>query len=110
LHWPPGFALDDDGAIADTSGEADILDFNGDEIAGAQFAIDRQIEQGEVSWFARHFESDTDRPDLLWFQRSFLTPKLAISALAISLGFDLYRHGCVSCRPRLLGIRLRTSH
>jgi hypothetical protein len=42
LHGPPGLALDDDGTIADTSAHTDILDLDGNKIAGTQFAVDRR--------------------------------------------------------------------
>jgi hypothetical protein len=78
LHWPPGLALDDDRTIANSSAEADIVDLDDNEIAGTQFAIDRQIEQGKVPRCGRHFKSDPDGPDLFWLQRTLLAFQMAI--------------------------------
>jgi hypothetical protein len=109
LHWPPGFALDDDGTIANSSAEADILDLDGDKIAGTQFAVDRQIEQGKIPRLGRHFKSDPDGPDLFRLQGTLLAFHMAIWIRTASFCFDLYRHGRISYRPRLLSIRLRSS-
>src|SRR5690242_20790081 len=43
-----------------------ILDLDGDNVAAAQFAVDRQIEHGEVSGAALDHQSGPDGPDVLW--------------------------------------------
>src|SRR5689334_17865094 len=44
----------------------DILDLDGDNVAAAQFAVDRQIEHGEVSSAALDHQPGPNGPDVLW--------------------------------------------
>jgi hypothetical protein len=48
------------------------------EIASAQLAVNGQVEQGQVSQSIRQLQANTDRPDVLQLQRSFLTDDLAL--------------------------------
>src|SRR5262252_19471 len=43
-----------------------VLDLDGDNVAAAQLAVDRQIEHGEVSGAALDHQSGPNGPDVLW--------------------------------------------
>src|SRR6516164_7314050 len=45
------------------------------EIAAPEFAVDREVEQGEVAGAALHLEPDPDRPHVLRLQRALLSNK-----------------------------------
>jgi hypothetical protein len=49
LDWPIGLLLHDNGAIPDASARDYIADPDFDDVAAAQFAVDREIEQRSVA-------------------------------------------------------------
>ena len=52
-------------AVTDPTADADIVDLQPHEIAAPEFAVDREVEQGEVAGSALHLEPDPDRPHVL---------------------------------------------
>ena len=68
----PVFLLNDGRAVTDPTADADILDLQPHEIATPKFAVDREVEQGEVAGSALHLEPDPDRPHVLRLQRALL--------------------------------------
>jgi len=54
-----------------------IANLQPDEVAAPELAIDRKIENDEVSHIAVEFKPGPDRPDLLHFQSWLLTGQLA---------------------------------
>ena len=62
-------------AVADPTADADIVDLQPHEIAAPEFAVDREVEQGEVAGSALHLEPDPDRPHVLRLQRALLPNK-----------------------------------
>src|SRR5205823_10095966 len=61
-----------------------------DEVAGAQLAVDTQIEKGKLAQPALHLQANSDCPDLLQLERGFLTDRLALVPclpMGLSTGF-----------------------
>src|SRR5215467_8051274 len=75
LHWPARFLLNDGRAVTDSTADADIVDLEPHEIAAPEFAVDREVEQGEVPGSALHLKPDPDRPHVLRLQRALLPNK-----------------------------------
>src|SRR5215472_7821607 len=67
--------LNDGCAVTDPTADADIVDLQPHEIAAPEFAVDREVEQGEVAGSALHLEPDPDRPHVLRLQRALLSHK-----------------------------------
>jgi hypothetical protein len=55
-----------------------VADLQFDQVAAAQLAVDRQVEQGQVARLPLQFKADSDRPDLLRLQRRLLTDNLSL--------------------------------
>src|SRR5215471_1020960 len=75
LHRPARLLLTDGRAVTNPSADADIIDLQLHEIATPEFAVDREVEQGEVAGSALHLEPDPDRPHVLGLQRALLPNK-----------------------------------
>lgn len=67
------FALQNRCAFSDLARGYNISDLHFDQIATAKLAVDGQIEQHEIAMVLGQFQSNSDRPDMLWLQRAFLT-------------------------------------
>src|SRR5262250_64668 len=72
LHRPARLLLNDGRAVTDPTADADIVDLQPHEIAASEFAVDREVEQGEVTGSALYLEPNPDRPHVLGFQRALL--------------------------------------
>lgn len=77
LNRSTGFLLDDHRANSDFLRYIKVADFDLDEIAAAQLAIDRQIEERSVSQTSLPIEKEAYRPYLSRFQRAFRSDFLA---------------------------------
>jgi hypothetical protein len=66
LNWPACLSLDDRHAVSDGSSHDEIGHFQSNKIAPAKFAVDREVEQHEVTLFPGEFEPRTNCPDLSW--------------------------------------------
>src|ERR1017187_7668181 len=77
LHRPLGFRLHDNRARRDSIAVGDITDAQLHEIAAAQFAVERQIEQREFALAITNFEANPNRPNVPEFERHFLPNQLA---------------------------------
>ncbi len=75
LHRPVSLALDDRDAVADPVSDNEFGNLQTDEITAAQLAVDRKVEQRQISEITGEFEPGADGPDLLWEQRTFLPNK-----------------------------------
>src|ERR1700730_551172 len=62
----PGLLQSDRGQIDRISARRNILDFEGDDIAATQFAVDRQIEHRQVARPSPDLQLGRDRPDVFW--------------------------------------------
>ena len=66
----------------------DVADLQGDEIASPKLAVDAQVKEREISHPPFHLQADTQRPDVLHFERCLLpddlalVPRLAVSGAA----------------------------
>ena len=61
-----GFLLHDHRPLQGLVAVGDIPDFELDEVAAAQFAVDREIEQREVARAPFELQLCADRPDLAY--------------------------------------------
>ena len=92
LDRPARLFLDDCCAFAQSSADAYIVNSQAGEVAAPKFAVNRQIEHGEVAFARLNLEPGPDVPDLLWFERSFLTnessfiPSLMLTGWMLGLG------------------------
>src|SRR5215813_3905574 len=77
LHRPARLLLNDGCAVTDPTADADIIDLQPHEIAAPEFAVNCEVEQGEVAGSALDLESDPDRPHVLRLQRALLSNKAA---------------------------------
>src|SRR5262249_19423314 len=57
---------------------ADIADAQLHQIAGAQLAVDAQVEQRHLPGAVLHLQAGPDRPDFLGFERGLLPDELAL--------------------------------
>jgi hypothetical protein len=71
-------ALPDRSAVHRITTRRRIVDANGDNATAAQFAVDRQVEQGEVPLMPLDLQLRPDRPDMAGPQRRLGTDKLAL--------------------------------
>ena len=66
-------------AVMDPTADTDIVDLQPHEIAPSEFAVDREVEQGEVAGAALHLESELDRPHVLSGRGSLRSTLIAAS-------------------------------
>ncbi len=78
LHWFLCFACNNCDAVADTVSNKKIDDFQSEQVAATQFAVNRKIKQGQVSAVSSEFEPCSDRPDLLGKQGALLAKAPAL--------------------------------
>ena len=71
LHRLLCLVLEDDGAVRHRAAVGDVADAQRDQVAAAQLAVDRKVEQGEVAQPLRQLQADPDRPDLATFSGGF---------------------------------------
>lgn len=57
---------------------ADVAHPKGHQVAAPQFAVQTQVEQRQFSTTLLQLQSSSDRPDVLWTQRRFLSYQLAL--------------------------------
>ena len=60
LYGTTGLELSDNSSIANKSTGADVLDLEANEVRSSQLAVDREVEQREVSCRGRHLKRDAD--------------------------------------------------
>jgi hypothetical protein len=65
--------LDNGSAVSDPAAGTNIVHLQPHEIAASEFAIDSEVEQGEIAGAVLQPKPDPDRPHLLGLQRSLLT-------------------------------------
>jgi hypothetical protein len=94
LNGPASLTLDDDGPGADQPATDEIADPDLHDVAAAQFAVDRQIEQRSVSDPSLPVKPEADGPDLLGFERalrselSTCVPRLPVPEAWIVFGMS----------------------
>jgi hypothetical protein len=76
--------------------------FAANQVTAAKLAVDREVEQRQVSQFVGKLEPGANGPDLPWQKRTFLAdqrplvPRRALRSGCWKLGFG---HGEVSIQP-----------
>src|SRR5262245_49103023 len=68
LHGPASLLLDDDGTVLDLAAGGDVIYAQPDQVAGAQLAVDGQIEEREVAASMLELQAGSDGPYLLRLQ------------------------------------------
>jgi hypothetical protein len=69
--------LNDGRSIADVSAANDVSDLQFDQVATAQFAVDRHVEQRPVTHSPVLIKIEADRPDIARLQWAFRADVLA---------------------------------
>jgi hypothetical protein len=77
-YRPAGLRLADRRAINGVSVRGNVLDFESDDIATTQLAVDGEIEQRQVALAVSHLKLGADRPDVFWPQRRLGSGQLAL--------------------------------
>jgi hypothetical protein len=72
LDRPGRFLLDHGSTVPYLRSDTYVLHSEPHEVATAQLAVDRDIKQCQVPATVFKLESDADRPDLFWFERTLL--------------------------------------
>jgi len=75
---PLGLALHDDGSASDLVCLGDISSSQPNQVAGAQFAVDSQIEKRQIAQSATNLQAHTDGPVFISFQGWFLASDLTL--------------------------------
>ncbi len=75
---PTGFLLSDRGAIHRIAARGDVLHAYRDDVATAQLAVDRQVEEGQIPLLALDLQLGPDRPHVARAQRWLSTDELAL--------------------------------
>jgi hypothetical protein len=66
-----------------------FFDLNVDDVAAAQLAVDRQVEQRQVAWPSSDLESCSDGPDLFRLERWLRSGQLPFVPGLRAAKFDL---------------------
>jgi hypothetical protein len=66
------------GLLVFFSGGAHFPDLQRDEIAAAQLAVDREVEQGKIALATLKLKLDPDCPDLLRLERTLLADQATL--------------------------------
>jgi hypothetical protein len=106
-----GLFLDNSCAVADPTVCINVVDFQADEIAAAQFAVDRHVEHRDVALSSLYLETNSDIPHVLRFEGTFLTgePALVPGLMRVMLGLNGRRRH-VSSSAATLSLRSFRRH
>src|SRR3954453_9843231 len=77
LHRSLSFLLHNNGACRDPLAVRNITNANFHEIASAQLAIDREIEQRKITGTVSNLQAHSNGPDVFELQRRFLPDELS---------------------------------
>ena len=93
LHRALGLVLHDDGPRCHLVSMAHVPDFEGDEVASSQLAVDAQVKEREFVHPVFHLETDAQRPDVLELEGCLLLDELAlVPRLTMSSGIACGYH------------------
>jgi hypothetical protein len=84
------FLLHHHGSRGHATAERHIAYPQSNQIAAAQLAVNRQIEQCQFPLLLRHLQADPNGPDLFELQRAFLADQLALVPRSVA-GFGFTR-------------------
>lgn len=97
LHRALCLLLEDDRALGNMFAVCDVAHSQLDQISGSEFAIDRQIEQGQGADIARELNANPNGPDVPKSERCFLSDEFTL------VPWFTMRNGCFrSVHERLL--------
>jgi hypothetical protein len=65
-HWPSGLFLADGRAVKGVSARCYVLDPDCNDIAAAEFAVDREIEKCQIASAILHLKPGANGPNLAW--------------------------------------------
>ena len=68
LDWSPCLFLNHSAAVTHPAAGANVVDLQADEIAASELAVDRKIEQGEISFPALQLKPNPNGPDIFRLQ------------------------------------------
>src|SRR5580700_884209 len=77
-HRLAGLLLADSHSLNGVSVRGNVFDFESDNIAAAQLAVDGEIEQCQVAFALCHLKFGADRPDVFWPQWRLGSGQLAL--------------------------------
>src|SRR4051794_4950605 len=98
LDWPPRLLLDHGGAIPHPAADGYVVDLQRDEIAAAQLAVYREIEQREIALPALKLKPNPDRPDIFRLERALLADQTTLVPgrfRKANNGWERSVHGCL---------------
>jgi hypothetical protein len=73
-----GLPLPHGSTVGGVAVRSDVIDLDGDDIAAAQLAVDRQVEHREVTCSSLDVEPRSDRPNVLRPERGLCADQLAL--------------------------------
>ena len=78
LHRALGLLLHDRGATRDSQAVGNVPDTQLDQVACAQLAVNRQVEERQVAGAARQLQAHPDSPYFLQLERGLLANELSL--------------------------------
>jgi len=96
LHRPTGLLLDHGRSFPNPPAGTHVVNFQPDEIAASQLAVDRQIEHGKIAPAFLYLEAHSNSPDILRLQRALLADEASlVPRLALQTRSGIFgAHGC----------------
>src|SRR6516165_9501555 len=70
LDWSPCLFLNHGATVPHSAAGGHIVNLQADEIAASELAVDRKIEQGEISFPALQLKSNPNGPDIFRLERA----------------------------------------
>ena len=78
LYWPMGLLLHDDRSSGDSIAVGDVANSQLHEVAAAQLAADRQVEERQLALSICQFEPNANGPNFAKLERRLLADQLAL--------------------------------
>jgi len=96
---PTSFSLSDGRSINGVAMWSNVFDFEADDIAATKLAVDRKVEQRQVSCSISDLKARADGPDVLWLERRLCAgqPTFVPKCRVAGLCFEIF--GFHSCSP-----------
>src|SRR3984893_3636242 len=77
LDWSPCLFLNHGATVPHPAAGAYVVDLQADDIAASQLAVDRKVEQGEISFPALQLKPNPKGPDIFRLERALLADQAA---------------------------------
>jgi hypothetical protein len=78
LDWSPCLFLNHSATVPHPAAGAYVVDLQADEIAASELAVDRKVEQGEISFPALQLKPNPNGPDIFRLERALLADQAAL--------------------------------